>query len=260
MAAVRAYAGGATSWARDATPVYAPLARYLLAALPLDVGRRRVLDAGAGTGVVGDLLRDQGARVTAVDLEPDMVEHLTGKGPAVLADVRRMPFSAQEFDLSVAAFLLNHLADPVAGLAELARVTAADGWVLTSVFGNDRPPAKDLIDAVAADFGYAPPRWYVQQRQAAERTGTVSGLSDAARRAGLRVELVDERPVDTGLSAAGDVVRYRCALPQLRPFVASLDPVAQRAFRAAAAAALSEVGTTFCPVVLRLLAQPAGPG
>ena len=103
--------------------------------------------------------------------------------------------------------------------------------VLASVFGNDRAPAKHLVDAVAADFGYAPPRWYLEQGRAAETIGTVSGITDAARRAGLRVVLVDEHPVDVGLTAAADVVRYRCALPQLRPFVASLDPVTRRAFR-----------------------------
>lgn len=259
MAGVRTYAGGAVCWARDAVPVYEPLARHLLAALPVGVAGRRVLDAGAGSGVVGDLLRDRGAVVTAVDLEPDMVEHLARKGPAVLADVRRLPFPAEQVDVCVAAFVLNHLADPVLGLVELARVAAADGWVLASVFGNDRAPAKHLVDAVAADFGYAPPRWYLEQGRAAETIGTVSGITDAARRAGLRVVLVDEHPVDVGLTATADVVRYRCALPQLRPFVASLDPVTRRAFWTAAAAALSDAGASFSPVVLRLVAQPAAP-
>ena len=139
-----AYAGEATAWENEATPVYGPLAAHLLAVRPAAVGPIRfagcrVVDAGAGSGVVGDVLRVRGAEVISVDFEPDMVRHLAAKGPAVLADVRNLPFPSDDFDVAVAAFVVNHLPDPARGLAELGRVTRRRGWVLASVFGNTEP-------------------------------------------------------------------------------------------------------------------------
>ena len=40
-----------------------------------------------------------------------------------MADIRALPLAAQSVDAAAAAFVLNHLTDPSAGLAELARVT-----------------------------------------------------------------------------------------------------------------------------------------
>jgi SAM-dependent methyltransferase len=253
----RAYAGGASLWASDAAPAYGPMAAHLLAAYPLDPSGRRVLDAGAGSGVVGDQLRSRGAVVTSADLEPDMVAHLATKGPAVLADARWLPFPPDRFDLTVAAFVLNHVPDPAAGLAELGRVTAAGGWVLASVFGNDRAPAKVAVDAVAARYGFVTPGWYADQQRFAAAIGTVEAMTEAARRAGLTTVLVDERMVDVRLTTAEEVVRYRCALPQLRAFVAGLDPGRRAGFLASAAAAVAATGALFRPVVIRLVAQPS---
>jgi len=40
-----------------------------------------------------------------------------------MADIRALPLAAQSVDNAVAAFVINPLTDPSAGLAELARVT-----------------------------------------------------------------------------------------------------------------------------------------
>ena len=257
------YAGAAETWQRDAMSVYGPLARHLLAVRPggrpIEVAGCRVLDAGAGSGVVGDLLRTAGAEVISVDLEPDMVAALAAKGPAVLADVRDLPFPADDVAVAAAAFVLNHLPEPEAGLAELGRVTSPDGWVVASVFGNDRPAAKSAIDAVATRFGFASPDWYVDLQRAAAGIGTVDGLRAAALRAGLRPVLVDEQPVDVGLHDPADVVRYRLAMPHLRPFVQDLEPASRTELCAAATAAVAEVGMPFRPTVIRLAAQPSRP-
>lgn len=251
----RGYAGGATVWASDAVPAYGPMAAHLLAAYPLEPSGRRVLDAGAGSGVVGDLLRSRGAEVTSADLEPDMVAHLATKGPAVLADARCLPFRPDRFDLAVAAFVLNHLPDPAAALAELGRVTAVGGWVLASVFGNDRAPAKVAVDAMAVRYGFVAPGWYADQQRFAQAIGTVEAMTEAAREAGLTTVLVDERIVDVRFTTAEEVVRYRCALPQLRAFVSGLDPGRRADFLAAAAAAVAATRAQFRPVVVRLAAQ-----
>ena len=83
-------------------------------------------------------------------------------GPAVTADVTALPFRSGVFDVVVAAFVVNHLPDPVAGLTELRRVTRPGGAVLASTFSADRAAAKAAVDGVAAAYGFVAPDWYAR--------------------------------------------------------------------------------------------------
>ena len=85
--------------------------------------------------MAGDALRARGARVVAADREFDMASY--GARPAVTADVTALPFRSGAFDVVVAAFVVNHLPDPTAGLTELRRVTRPGGAVLASTFSVD---------------------------------------------------------------------------------------------------------------------------
>ena len=78
----------------------------------------------------------------------------------------------------------------------------------------------------------------------------------AARDAGLRPVLVDEEPVHLESLTAAGVVRYRCALPHIRPFVDGLDPSTRAKFSSAATAAVAATEVPFEPAVIRLAAQP----
>jgi SAM-dependent methyltransferase len=93
------------------------------------------VDVGCGTGRALPALRDavgpHGA-VIGVDLTPQMLAVAAGRGAAhgaalLLADARRLPFADASVDTVFAAGLIAHLPDPVAGLAELARVTRPGG-------------------------------------------------------------------------------------------------------------------------------------
>ena len=152
---MRQYAGLAEVWAADATLAYGPMARHLVARAPFDLGGARALDAGAGSGVAGDALRARGARVVAADREFDMASY--GARPAVTADVTALPFRSGAFDVVVAAFVVNHLPDPAAGLTELRRVTRPGGAVLASTFSVERAAAKGAVDGVAAAYGFVAP-------------------------------------------------------------------------------------------------------
>ena len=67
--------------------------------------------------------------------------------PGAVADIRALPLADDSVDDVVAAFVLNHLTDPSAGLAELARVTRPGGTVLATVFAStSRSAARDRID------------------------------------------------------------------------------------------------------------------
>ena len=137
------YAGTAAGWARSASRVYGPLARELVAAAPHPLAGRIALDVGAGTGLVSEALAAAGARPIAVDRSPDMLRwRRAQRPPALVADAARLPLRTGAVHDAFAAFLLNHLPEPVPALRELARVTRAGGCVLATVYANSGESAR----------------------------------------------------------------------------------------------------------------------
>jgi demethylmenaquinone methyltransferase/2-methoxy-6-polyprenyl-1,4-benzoquinol methylase len=250
-----AYQGAADSWAQDASLAYVPLARHLLAQLEGRLPGPSALDAGAGTGAAGDLLRELGATVVSVDLEPDMLRHrLLERGHVLVGDVARLPLRSGLFDVVVAGFVLNHVADHVAALRELGRVTRPGGVLLASVFGNERSALKEVVDDRLLAFGWSPPEWYTAVRERADQVGTVERFEARARSAGLAAT-VRSRAVDVGLDTPEQVVRYRLAMAQNRGFVAGLSDDVRQALVSEAVAAVAATHEPFRPVVLELLAK-----
>lgn len=92
-----------------------------------------IIDAAAGTGALATQLAAPGSTVVAADLSWQMLR--TGASrhdhDARLwwcnADALRLPLPDASVDAATIAFGLRNLADPSAGLAELARVTRPDG-------------------------------------------------------------------------------------------------------------------------------------
>jgi SAM-dependent methyltransferase len=77
------------------------------------------------------MLRDLGAEVMFVDLSPRMVELARARGVhAQEGDVQRLPFSDGSFDTVVSAWMLYHVPDLDAGLAEIARVLVPGGALI----------------------------------------------------------------------------------------------------------------------------------
>lgn len=91
-------------------------------------GRGDALEVGCGEGVISQRLTARWGRVAALDL-PDAglrEQWRSRPGPHYLhADAHRLPFPDTQFEVVVAAEVLEHLPDPARGLAELARVGAA---------------------------------------------------------------------------------------------------------------------------------------
>src|SRR5205823_11003646 len=115
-AAMTEYLDGA-AWATGPDQVYTALAAAAVALLPDPLSGRLALDMGAGTGAASRALRGRGARVVAIDRSESMLR--AGLAPAVIADAARLPLRSGVADLAVAAFLLSHVAEPAAVLAEL---------------------------------------------------------------------------------------------------------------------------------------------
>jgi SAM-dependent methyltransferase len=249
--ALTAYAGMADAWASDASLAYGPMARHLVDQAPFDLRGALVLDAGAGSGAAGDALRARGARVVAADREFDMASY--GAAPAVTADVTALPFRDGSFDVVAAAFVVNHLTDPVAGLVGLRRVTRPGGAVLVSTFSVDRAAAKGAVDLVAAHHGYVAPDWYLALRSAADAVGDAAAVDEAMAAAGFFRRTVTEGAVDVGLDPA-EVVRYRLGMPHLHRFTAALAEEDRRSFVAEAVEAVRRAGERFAPVVIEAVA------
>jgi SAM-dependent methyltransferase len=89
----------------------------------------RVLEVGPGPGEVSErMLRKLGCDVVALDVSERMVELCRARGiDARVGDLQALPFSADAFDLVVAAWVLFHVEDVDLGLREIARVVRPGG-------------------------------------------------------------------------------------------------------------------------------------
>jgi len=254
------YAASGPRWALGAELVYRPIAAALVATTPHRLSGRAVLDAGAGTGAASAALRDRAAKVVAMDLSPAMLGwHARARPPCAVADIRALPLAAGSVDDAVAAFVLNHLAEPAAGLAELARVTRPGGAILAAVFANEsRSAARDRIDAAASAAGWQPPTWYRDLKaEAAPILGTADAMAAVARAAGLAHVQAEERAVDVGVAEPSQLVRYRLGHPA---FAAWLDDIGPQRAATFAADAVRAVGNPMAPyrprvVFLRAIAS-----
>ncbi|MBB4948040.1 SAM-dependent methyltransferase [Kitasatospora gansuensis] len=118
----------------------------------------RLLDVGTGTGTVAAVALARGAAVTAVDAEPQMVKSASERLPEVPVShalLPELPFADGEFDAVAANFVVNHVADPVAALAELRRVVRPGGRGAVTLWPATGNHAMDLfgevLDAVAVE-------------------------------------------------------------------------------------------------------------
>ncbi len=104
-------------------------------------GGQRVLDVGCGPGALtAELVTRLGpAAVVAVDPSEPFVAAARVRNPGVnvlRAPAEQLPFPDQAFDVALAQLVVHFMSDPVAGLAEMARVTRRDGVVAACVWDH----------------------------------------------------------------------------------------------------------------------------
>jgi SAM-dependent methyltransferase len=255
------YDAAAPAWADGPGPLYARLARVLVAAAPVPLAGAVVLDLGAGTGAAGRAALAAGARqVVAADLSLGMLRHardlglpsLSGDGAwdPVAADAVALPFRDRGFDLVVAAFCLNHLDSLGAGLAEVRRVGAA---IAASVFAPGwEHPAKDAVEGVLRSFGYRPPAWHASLSPGS-RAGDPGELAAAAAAAGFTAAAVRTADVHTGLVTPAELASWRLGLAQVAPFLRTLDAPGRAEVRRAAEQAVAGAVAGDAPMVVSMM-------
>jgi SAM-dependent methyltransferase len=117
-------------------------------------GGQRVVDVGCGPGALTvELVRRLGtAGVSAVDPSESFVVAARQRHPGVdvqQAAAEELPFADQVFGAALAQLVVHFMADPVAGLREMARVTSAGGVVAACVWDHagGRGPLSVFWDA-----------------------------------------------------------------------------------------------------------------
>ena len=146
----------------------------------------QVIDVGCGPGALTEVLaaRLGTAGVAAVDPSESFVSAARSRLPGVdvrQAPAERLPFDGRTFDAALASLVVHFMTDPVAGLAEMARVTRTGGVMAACVwdFEGGRGPlgpfweAARELDATIVD----------ESRLAGTRRGHLAELFEAA---GLR--------------------------------------------------------------------------
>jgi SAM-dependent methyltransferase len=146
----------------------------------------RVLDVGCGPGALTtELVRRLGAAgVAAVDPSEQFVAAARERHPGVevrIAAAEELPFDDAEFDAALAQLVVHFMADPVRGLAEMARVTRDGGVVASCVWDHagGQTPLAPFWDAV-----------HQLDPDAADESGLAGGheghLTELCTKAGLR--------------------------------------------------------------------------
>jgi ubiquinone/menaquinone biosynthesis C-methylase UbiE len=232
-----AYDAAADGWDAGPGPMYRDLASALVANAGLPVAAASVLDLGAGTGAAGAAALAAGAsRVLAADLAPAMLASCPAGLWPVAADAAALPFRAESFGLTLAAFCLGHLPDVPACLREVRRVSGA--LAVSSFAPGWTHPAKRAVDDVLAGFGYRPPAWYLTFKQQTEpRSQDPDWLCAQVSAAGFTDVAVRTLSVCTAVATPAQLAAWRLGMAHVAPFVASLPAGRQSALRQSAEAA-----------------------
>ena len=120
---------------------------------------KTALDIGCGAGLLAEPLARLGAKVTAVDAAPELIEaakaHAAGQGLSI--DYRAVGVELLEarYDLVTSMEVIEHVADPQAFIADLAARLAPGGLMILST-PNRTAWSKLLTITLAEGLGQIP--------------------------------------------------------------------------------------------------------
>ena len=242
----RSYAEIAERYDRVWSVRFEAVARQIWARVPVSAGDP-LLDIGTGTGVVLRIREELAGAVglmVGCDLSPAMLKRARSRvaGLCVLiADATAMPLRDESFGVATASFVLSHIRDYPAALAETLRLLKPGGTVAVS---NWLPPSDPYsvawserlagaISRSAIERAWAevtPWEEYFSQRGTLKEALTKAGFSQADS---VAVEVVSDFTVeqfieDRELSSSGRFGRHLLGPEDWEQFCADV----RRAFHA----------------------------
>ena len=194
----RHYASEAEAYRELWAPVLEPLGGMLLRSMDLGAARR-VLDLGCGVGALLPHIRESAPEALVVGL--DRTEAMVALAPSdfarVVGDGAHLPLRERSLDAVTMAFMLFHLPEPSAGLAEVHRVLRPGGTVGVLTWGGENTSRAFLewdaeLEAHGAPSTGPKLAWH-------ERVDSPAKVSRLLKRAGFievtsRIEMLVEQP------------------------------------------------------------------
>ena len=120
---------------------------------------KTALDVGCGAGLLAEPLSRMGAKVTAVDAAPELIEvakaHAAGQGLSIDYRAAGVESVGGKFDLVTSMEVIEHVSDPQSFIDELAARLAGGGLLVLST-PNRTAWSKLLTITLAEGFGQIP--------------------------------------------------------------------------------------------------------
>lgn len=124
----------------------------------VELNGAKVLDVGCGAGLLSEALAGEGARVTAIDLAPELIDvaklHQLEAGHAIDYRLQSVEALADEipggFDAITCMEMLEHVPDPGSVIEACARLLKPGGTLFLSTL--NRTPAAFALAIVGAEY------------------------------------------------------------------------------------------------------------
>ncbi len=182
----------------------------------------RVLDVGCGGGLLAEGMCRLGAAVTAIDLAPGMIEtarlHALESGLTIDYQVasaeQLLSRSAAAYDAVTCMEMLEHVPDPAATLATLARLARPGGAVFVSTINRNLKSFALAIVAAEYVAGLVPRGTHEYERlikpSELARFGRAAGLTIQSL-AGLKYDPIGETCALTSDPTVNYIAHFRAA-------------------------------------------------
>jgi ubiquinone/menaquinone biosynthesis C-methylase UbiE len=170
--------------------------------------RASVLDVGCGTGILARALLERDTRVALVagcDRSIGMLEVGRMRLPSlrtVAGDGQQLPFRAGAFDVATASFVMSHISEYPAALAEMRRVLRPEGVVAITSWaaGEDGPSrvwSRLMTDVVPSDRVQAA---FARVAPSTAQFEDAAGVGRALEDAGFEQVSVEAHSIESSVS------------------------------------------------------------